>query len=486
MKIENKLIVSNIIYGAFIILIGFFAFQNMNLVLTKLRFVEIADDLNASFLELRLSEKNYFLYHSHETLAEMQNKIASTAATLNAAKTDIIRAIGEPDLRDLQSRLTAYAGVIGEAARGNATTPELEARIRNAGRNLKEFSDSITHLERKRVNDIILNSKQILIFSFWAILVSALLIGHFISQKIVRSLREIEKLTRSISEGNFNRIEGFRTRDELGSVITAINSMSEELAHREEEIIQSKKLASLGILTAGVAHEITNPLNNISMIAQTYEELYGSLTEQDRIGFMQTVDAETERIRKIVKNLLDFSRPKDAHPKEADINSIIQKTLTLVQNMIDVQNIETKVLLDASLPPVFVDEHQIQQVFVNLITNAVQAMSSGGRLFISSRKGKNGGSVEVTVMDSGKGIAPEFLSHIFDPFFSTKGEGGTGLGLSVSYGIIKNHRGEIRVESKVGVGTTFTVELPRFDQSEKDSSNREGAKSAKEVVESIK
>jgi two-component system NtrC family sensor kinase len=466
MKIENKLIISNIINGAFIILIGFFAFQNMSLVLTKLRFVEIADDLNASFLEMRLSEKNYFLYHDKDALAEIHGKIISTGETIKAAQRDIIPAIGETDLKQLESNLAFYSSVIEEAGRTGRPDPFLEAKIRGAGRKLKEFSESITRLERKRVNDIILDSKRILIFSFWAILASALLVSHFISQKIVSSLRAIEKLTRSISEGNFNRIEGLQTRDELGSVITAINSMSEELAHREEEIIQSKKLASLGILTAGVAHEITNPLNNISMIAQTYEELYSTLGEKDRIDFMARVDAETERIRKIVKNLLDFSKPKDANPKEADINSVIQKTLPLVQNMIEVSNIDIKINLDTGLPHLFIDEHQIQQVFVNLITNAVQSMTAGGRLYIASRPGKGGDSVEISVIDTGKGILPEYLPHIFDPFFSTKGEGGTGLGLSVSYGIIKNHKGEIRVESKVGVGTTITVELPRYHNEE--------------------
>ncbi|MDA8423478.1 MAG: ATP-binding protein [Nitrospiraceae bacterium] len=466
MKIENKLIISNIINGAFIILIGFFAFQNMNLVLTKLRFVEIADDLNASFLEMRLSEKNYFLYQDKSALAEIRDKISYTMKTLDAAKKDIIPAIGETDLNKLQSYLQSYSYVIAETVKVPRLNAELEAKIRAAGKKLKEFSDSITRLERKRVNDIILSSKSILVFSFWAILASALIISHFISQKIVRSLREIEKLTKSISEGNFNRIEGFRTRDELGSVITAINSMSEELAHREEQIIQSKKLASLGILTAGVAHEITNPLNNISMIAQTYEELYAKLSEKDRIEFMGKVDAETERIRKIVKNLLDFSKPKDANPKEEDINAVIQKTLTLVQNMIDVSNIETTVKLETGLPHLYIDEHQIQQVLVNLVTNAVQATPAGGKLFIASRIGKDGDSVDITVMDTGKGISPEFLPHIFDPFFTTKGDGGTGLGLSVSYGIIKNHNGEIRVDSKTGVGTTFTIELPCYHQSE--------------------
>jgi two-component system NtrC family sensor kinase len=462
MKIERKLILSNIMYGAFIILIGFFAFQNMTLVLTKLRFVEIADDLNASFLEMRLSEKNYFLYKDKKALAEIREKIDYTVRTIGEVRDDIIRAIGETDLKTLESRLKAYSDVIEEARTGSPVDQHLELRLRAEGKKLKEFSDSITHLERKRVNDIILSSKRILIFSFWAILFSALFLGHFISQKILRSLREIEKLAKSISGGNFQKIEGFQSNDELGSVITAINSMSEELGHREEELIQSKKLASLGILTAGVAHELTNPLNNISMIAQTYAELYDKLNGRDRVELMSKVEEETERIRKIVKNLLDFSKPKDSNPNEADINSVIQKTLTLVQNMIDVSNIETTLHLDHAVRHVYVDEHQIQQVLVNLITNAVQAMSSGGRLVISSRPGKNGDSVEVGVADTGKGIPPEFLPHIFDPFFSTKGDGGTGLGLSVSYGIIKNHKGDIRVDSKVGVGTTFTLELPLY------------------------
>lgn len=460
MKIENKLILSNVMNGAFIILIGFFAIQNMNLVLTKLRFVEIADDLNASFLEMRIAEKNYFLYRDRKALDEIREKIVAARKTIDDERSNIVPAIGEQDLRKLESYLKVYGGHVTLMRSSRSGDAEREMQLRAAGKRLKEFSESITKLERQRVNSIILNSKRILLFSFWAILASALLMGHFISQKILRSLREIEKLAGSIAEGNFNKIEGSQSKDELGAVITAINSMSEELSHREEELIQSKKLASLGVLTAGVAHELTNPLNNISMIAQTYADLYSKLTEEQRIEFMGKVEAETVRIQKIVKNLLDFSKPKDSNPREADINAIIQKTLTLVQNMIDVANIETNLQFAEGIPHVFADEHQMQQVFVNLITNAVQAMRSGEKLFIGTRTGRQGDTVEITVMDTGKGIPPEFLPHIFDPFFSTKGEGGTGLGLSVSYGIIKNHRGEIRVESKVGVGTTFTIELP--------------------------
>ncbi|HYQ48724.1 MAG TPA: ATP-binding protein, partial [Thermodesulfovibrionales bacterium] len=261
-------------------------------------------------------------------------------------------------------------------------------------------------------------------------------------------------------------IEDARPNDEMGALIDAINAMSEELGHREEQLIQSKKLASLGILTAGVAHELTNPLNNISMIAQTYAEVYDRLDRDQRMDFMNKIDSETERIREIVKNLLDFSKPQKADQRPADINSTVRDSIRLMQNTLDISNIDLNVSLSSLMPPVFIDSHQIQQVLINLITNAVQAMTPGSSLFIGTRCGKTPGVVEVTIKDSGKGIPPEYVSHIFDPFFSTKGEGGTGLGLSVSYGIVRNHGGDIRVESKVGVGTTFTIELPIYHRKE--------------------
>ncbi|MDA8214842.1 MAG: ATP-binding protein [Nitrospiraceae bacterium] len=464
MKIEHKIILSNVFNVALIVLIGLFAFQNLNLMLTKLRFVEIADDLNASFLEMRLSEKNFFLYKDEAALFDIREKIDKTVESIGLVKNDVVRAVGEKNFELLNLHLKSYSDVVEEMRKSANRNLQMEAKLRTEGKKLKEFSENITHLERTGVNDIISNSKRILFYSFWAIFLSAIVVSHFISQKILRSLREIENLAMSISEGNFRKIEGIILNDELGAVIKAINFMSEELRNREEQIIQSKKLASLGVLTAGVAHELTNPLNNISMIAQTYTELYDKLNREERIEFMNKVEGETERIKEIVRNLLDFSKPKEANLKKTNINEVISKTLNLVQNMIDISNIETRLNLKDGLPPLFIDEHQIQQVLVNLITNAVQAMSGGGVLFIASRDGSSSGFVEVTVMDTGKGIPPEFLPHIFDPFFSTKGVGGTGLGLSVSYGIIKKHKGDIRVESKVGVGTTFTIELPVYKE----------------------
>ena len=278
----------------------------------------------------------------------------------------------------------------------------------------------------------------------------------------MHSLRAIEKVAGSISQGNFSKIEDIRSNDEFGSVINAINYMSEQLKTREEEIFQSKKLASLGVITAGVAHELVNPLNNISMISQNFVELYDNLNREKRIELMKSVAGETKRIEDIVKNLLNFSKPKEANMKKANINNTIRKSLKLMQNTLDISNIYTKLSLSSDVPPVLIDDNHIQQVLVNLILNAVQAMPSGGKLFIETRFSTDENTVRIVVSDTGTGIPKEFLPFIFDPFFSTKGVGGTGLGMWVSYEIVKNHKGNIKAVSSVGVGTTFTIELPVY------------------------
>lgn len=225
--------------------------------------------------------------------------------------------------------------------------------------------------------------------------------------------------------------------NELGSVMRAINSMCDELQTRHEKLIQSKKLASIGILTAGVAHELGNPLNNISMVAQTFLELYDNLPKVERLEYMETVLAECGRIKEIVKNLLDFSRAKDTEFKAADINAVIEKALRLVRNMINIAGIKTELNLQEKLPEVFIDENKIQSVLVNLVNNAVQAMPARGTISIRTRWAITDDYVTIEIEDTGKGIPPEFLTNIFDPFFSTKGTQGTGLGLSITYGIIK-------------------------------------------------
>jgi two-component system NtrC family sensor kinase len=464
-KIEHKIILSYVINIAFIVLIGIFSLNDMNLVLTKLKFVEIADDLNASFLEMRISEKNFFLYKDWSALNEINDKISVALKSIETAKDDIVRAIGDDKLRQLKLYLNRYSKAIDEMRSRKADNEQSESKLRGEGQRLREFFKTITMLERNNVNAIISRSKEVLFVSFLVILLLSVIGGRIVSRNIVTSMRQIESLAVSISKGSFKKIENVRSNDECGSVIRAINFMSDELRNREEEIIQSKKLASLGVLTAGVAHELRNPLNNISMLAQNFIEMYGSLNEDQRIELMERVEDETKRIEEIVKNLLDFAKPKMANLQEADINNTIRKAIKLMQNTLDISNIELNLSLDSSVPHVFIDKSQIQQVLVNLILNAVQSMSPHGKLSVSTHAGR-GDSVTIEVTDTGKGIPPEFLPHIFDPFFSTKGVEGTGLGMSISYGIIKNHKGNIKVESTVNAGTTFTIELPAYKKQE--------------------
>ncbi|MGC8736322.1 MAG: ATP-binding protein [Dissulfurimicrobium sp.] len=419
---------------------------------------------------MRLAEKNYFLYKDKLAIDDIILKIDETNSSINSVKKDIIKAINEDNFTKLEAYLKDYSEIISQIQKNNTENAKLETKLRESGRRLREFSSTITHLERIHVNELILNSKRILLHSFWIILLSSIIISHLISRKILQSLKLIEKMTLSISEGNFKTLKDIKSNDECGSVIKALNFMANELRNREEQLIQSKKLASIGVMTAGVAHELTNPLNNISMIAQTYLELYDNLSRNDRIEFMNKVESETDRMKEIVKNFLDFSKPKEPHLKQTDINLVIQKAYKLMQNMLYISNIDTQLELDESLPKIFIDENQIQQVLVNLITNAAQAMTKNGKLHIKSSLDKNKNYIEIYITDTGKGIPPELLPHIFDPFFTTKGEGGTGLGLSVSYGIIKNHKGDISVESKVGKGTTFTIRLPIYN-GEEDKTN---------------
>jgi len=462
MKLVHKITLGNALGIISIILIAGFSYHEFDLVLAKLRFAEIADSLNASFLRMRLSEKNYFLYKDPSELSSIKNELKESHVKVESLTPDILKAIGEQNWKKFKLYLNKYEQEVNGLEKNNRTAPDTQMDIREAGRELRLFSENMIRLERRRINEILSASKKTLLAFFCFIILVAITSSYLFFSKMFKSLRRIEKTACAISEGNFMKMEGNIQDNELGSVMKAMDTMCEELETRHEQLIQSKKLASIGILTSGVAHELGNPLNNISMVAQTYLELYDRLRKADRIGYMKMVLEESERIRKIVQDLLDFSRPKKADFKVADINSVIRNSLKLVQNTLDISRIKSHLELKEDLPAVFIDEDRIREVLVNLLSNAVHAMPSGGTVFIRTKPGKKNDNIIIEVQDTGKGIPNEFVSHIFDPFFSTKGAEGTGLGLSISYGIIKRHYGKMDVRSKVGVGTTFVIELPIY------------------------
>lgn len=266
------------------------------------------------------------------------------------------------------------------------------------------------------------------------------------------------ELTASIIYENGKEIASMAIFQDLRPKIEA----EKNLEKARMQLVQSDKLASVGRLAAGVAHEINNPLGGITM----YSHLALEDLSEDASAFvnLQKIISQTERCKKIVKGLLDFSRQHEPEIKSINVNDIIDEILSLVETQSLFQNIEVNKLLDGNIPSVMGDQSQLQQVFMNLALNAAEAMEDGGKLTVeSSFIGDN--SIEIKFTDTGCGIPPEDMGKIFEPFFTTKSEkSGTGLGLAVSHGIITKHQGTISVESKDKEGTTFKIKLPAKGQ----------------------
>jgi two-component system NtrC family sensor kinase len=241
-------------------------------------------------------------------------------------------------------------------------------------------------------------------------------------------------------------------------VLQKVEEKTKELQATHDFLIQSEKLASLGKLAAGVAHEINNPLTSILLNGHLLLEQY---KEDDAVKEkLQMIIDETVRCSSIVSGLLEFARQTPPEKTVVDINRVIESTLLIMDTQVMVHKVRIMKYYDNALPQIRVDVNKIKQVFTNLILNALDAMAGGGVLKIVSQLSRDGKCVEVKFEDSGKGILKENLRKIFDPFFSTKETKGTGLGLSISYGIVQQHGGTIDVESVVGSGTTITVCLP--------------------------
>jgi len=352
------------------------------------------------------------------------------------------------------------------SSRGDEAAAE---KTRAQGQEVYEYSRGIVRAERERIDTIIRSSHHIFLFSLFIIIVSGLAGALLIARNIVAPLRKIERATRQASEGNYVPIEGIVAHDEIGRLAKAFNHMVQQIEEHQEELVQAGKLASLGTLTSGVAHELNNPLNNISMIAQTYLQLYDSLGDEERMEFVSQIDTQCERARDVVVNLLDFSRVRARTFAFADIGQVVRESLKLVENQLAMNHIECVLKMPERLPSVHVNANRIKQVLINVLTNAIKAMPHGGRLLVEAALAGDLRHVNVAITDTGVGIPSEVLPRIFDPFYTTHEVGqGTGLGLSVSYGIIKRHGGTISVRSEPGKGSTFTVALPALQEESDD------------------
>jgi signal transduction histidine kinase len=246
----------------------------------------------------------------------------------------------------------------------------------------------------------------------------------------------------------------------MSELIEAFNHMARELEANQEKLLQARKIAALGTFTAGIAHELNNPINNVYLTAETLLEEYEAEMDVEAREMMHDILVQSERAADIVRNLLDFSRTERPVFSSLIAGEVITSTVVLVKNQIMVEGIKLELDIPEDLPHVHGNLRNLQHVFMNLLLNAIHAMPNGGVITVSARPA-GADLLRFDVRDTGVGIKPENLQNLFEPFFTTKSVGrGTGLGLAVSYSIVKRHGGHIEVKSEVGQGTLFSVFLP--------------------------
>ncbi|MEF2229604.1 MAG: HAMP domain-containing sensor histidine kinase [Pseudodesulfovibrio sp.] len=443
--------------------IALLSLSNINQLQQEVLLIERTDDLRNVILEIRREEKNYFLYNDRAMFTRNRANIAKASALLDELAEEIDHPNGREHGEAVKEGLARYAAMLDSFEAATDPIPEEGPQaqaLREAGQRLVEHSRAIAEFERESILGINHRLRTTLIISMAVIALVVLALVYFVSRSILAPLKQVQEATRRIARGTFAPLAVNNAHDEIQQVYVALNSMVEELKKRQIQLVQAQKLSSIGTLASGIAHQLNNPLNNISTSAQILaEETAGQSEFADKM--MHNITQETLRARDIVKGLLEFSRHQDFSPAPYSIKSVLEGAVRLVSSQTG-----PKIRINLDVPDhltVLVDRQRLQEAFINLIINAIQAIEPGGGT-IDIKATRDEGFELITISDTGEGMTADTLQRIFDPFFSTKEVGqGTGLGLYIVYGIIEKHQGTVRVDSTPGKGTTFTIRLPLME-----------------------
>ncbi|MFH1981839.1 MAG: ATP-binding protein [Pseudomonadota bacterium] len=444
------------------IVVNYSSFRRLS---RSMQFFDLAEEFNSTILEMRRYEKNYFLYRqafSYEENITYTNKLQ---LMLHRESESLIEAIGQDNYQHFLSYVKEYAALMTDLQQRICTAnacSELEARIRGVGQNLLTLADQLVSTERRTISRLLQQMVPLPLISLLALVVLLGFVVIFVGEKVVRPLARITRESEAVAQGAFKRITPYGgNKNEIHHLVSAVNRMMEELEKRQDQLVQSRKIASIGTLTAGIAHEINNPINNLSLILESLIEEGQDMDSAERAKLYQEAMDQADRTSEIVKNLLEFSRASHPRVEMVDIEALVDKTARLIGNEMNLKGISFVKQVADNIPMVRLDQGGLQQVLLNLFLNAIQAMGNGGELKIVIGASDAEGDIRIDVMDNGPGIAPEHIGQVFDPFFTTKKEGvGTGLGLSVSYNIIKKNGGRMEVRSTPGRGACFSIFLP--------------------------
>lgn len=451
-----------------IIVISALNFFNLKRIERKIAFTFITTELFDTALEMRRFEKNYFLYNDKDSYAENLRFTEIAEGIIQKNKNAIKKLAIETDVIVLESDIKEYKSLMRQfvkssSAHSHVDLHKLEVKIRGTGKNIADTAQFISTKEREYIQSLITASNRILLASVVLLIVAGWLIGKYLSRMVVNPLKELQDSMQRIADGKFETCSELypESKDkEILSLNKACSRMIQELEFKQMKVIaQSDKLATLGTMVSGIAHQLNNPLSNISSSCQILQEEVASIDKDYEKELLQQIEGEIERAKAMVHSLLEFSRKKEFKIKPAFLKDLLKETIRLLRGEIP-SNVEITTDISEDII-ITVNKQRIQQALLNIIKNGIDSIADKGEISVCARRNLKNKTVEIKIKDTGAGIEPENIERIFEPFFTTKGdEKGSGLGLFVANEIVKEHQGHVDLDSIAGEGTTFMIVLP--------------------------
>lgn len=431
----------------------------------KIQIIESFYELNQKILETRRYEKNFLLYGTMRDLLNAREYLVKVRIAIEPVKNFLVSS-GNSGLLPHETELSAYAELLQRLTAPGLSKERmgsLKEELRHRGQLLTDKVIEMDTMARQRAEN---DARRYHMFSLAVIatnMLVSLLVAVLLIRWIIGPLDAIREAAAKVMRGELTTIplEGrIRQSVEGEELVNTLNLMLDNLSTKQNQLLQSAKLAVIGRVTAGIAHEINNPLNNISLTAEVLLEDLPNLDCAERLGMVRDILVQADRAREVVRHLLDFSRSrKPAHWEPVDLVKLATSSLALLKNQLRINQLQ----VGTDLPdrPVLVsgNGNQLEQVVVNIMLNAIQASPQGGQVQIMVAEETDKKQAWIGVVDNGPGIPEAMRPQLFEPFFTTKSDG-TGLGLSVSYAIVREHNGDIVVNNLATGGASFRIVLP--------------------------
>lgn len=418
--------------------------------------IEKADLFFEDILEVRRMEKDFLLYHDNVSMEQWVEYLDAVTRHLVINKELFVRLSSSTEISDVQHALDTYKATFVQFRNDREDDDLIAAKIREQGKRLTILTEELIVREHRTIHRLLALIRNGLLFWLPILVLVFSAVAALLGRGIVSSLRQLEKHAATIAAGNFVELPLISSNKEINSLVNAFNQMSRELKNRQQQLVQSEKLASLGTMLAGVAHEFNNPLSNISSSAQILDEELDAKDDVFARELVEQISSETNRAAAIVHTLLSLAREEKFQRSHYLLRPILQEILDLLRGQV-AANIDIQLAVSDEVE-IFADKQKMQQVFINLLRNSIDALDGQG--VITIRAWQNHENVKIALSDNGPGIPQKMQEKIFDPFFTTKDTGeGAGLGLFIVHDIIVQHGGRITINS-MGKGTVFTIVLP--------------------------